>query len=64
MSSMLKYFRGDVYVNNLVNAVSECVSHIAAATMVRFLGLKRTCMVTYLISMAGMAGFLLTKTMD
>jgi Na+/melibiose symporter-like transporter len=64
MGYMLKYFRGDIFVNNLVNGVTEFLTHLFAAKLVQYFGVKRTLMVTYLISIGGMAGFLLTNTMD
>jgi hypothetical protein len=60
----MKYFRGDLYVNNLVNAIAEVIAYCVAGAIAKYFGLRFTFTVSYLISIAGMAGMLLTKTMD
>ena len=58
----LKYLKGDVYVNNVVSSLSEIVAFLFSGIIYEFIGLKKTLVLSFLVSALGMLSLLVIKT--
>ena len=56
----LKYIRGDIYVNNIVNSFSELVAFAISGAVTQALGIKWAFNISYMISLAGIGGLVFT----
>ena len=60
----MKYIRGKFYTNNLVGALSEIAAFTTSGILIKFVGIKPTLVIAYLVALAGMLALLLTDTMN
>jgi len=60
----MKYIRGKFYTNNLVGALSEIAAFTCSGILIKYVGIKPTLVIAYIIALAGMLALLLTDTMN
>lgn len=60
----MKYIRGKFYTNNLVGAISEIAAFSTSGILIKFLGIKPTLVIAYLIALTGMASLIFTSTLN
>ena len=58
----LKYVKGDLFMNGLSSAASECIAYMVAGYIFKIVGLKGTLILSYIISLTGMLGLILLNT--
>ena len=64
MSYDMKFIDGDIYLNSMISSSAELVACLSAGFLIGKYGIKFTLSITYLISISGMLGLLLTDTKD
>ena len=60
----MKYIRGDFYMNNYAGAFSEILAFTTSGILIKFFGLKKSLVISYMIACAGMLALLMTETMN
>ena len=55
----LKYIQGDKYTNGIVSSISECCAYCFSGIIFKFIGLKGTLIISYVIAITGMLSLIL-----
>ena len=64
MTYDMKFIEGDIYLNSMVSSSAELMACLVSGYIIGKYGLKVSLSITYLISISGMLGLLLTDTKD
>jgi Na+/melibiose symporter-like transporter len=54
ISFQLKYLKGNLFINNYISDASEVFANIFAITVLKWLGYKKTIVVSYIVAAIGM----------
>ena len=64
ISYQLKYVRGDFYVNNVTSQVTEIFATVVSGLVFKYLGINKTILLSYSLSLAGMLSLTFSTTND